>query len=63
MKLRVNPVLVLELIEERVTHAAICGWRRAHKYTDTPTDEQIFDAVSAEIGTVLSAWFPTPGCP
>ena len=58
MKLRVNHEAMLDVIEEQLTAAAILGWRRAHKHTDTPTDAAIFEAIHSEIQIVTSQWFP-----
>lgn len=60
MKLRVNYNAVLDVLEDQLTAAAITGWHRAHKHTDDPTHEQVFEAVAQEIRGVMCDWFPAP---
>lgn len=45
------------LIQHCVDTGTLLGWRRAHKHTDTPTDEQVHDAIVDAIMLEISEWF------
>lgn len=51
-------IKLYSIISEAVEHGIELGWNRAHKYTDTPTEDVIrtaqYDAVLLELCEILS---------
>jgi hypothetical protein len=37
------------LLEQAVENGVACGWRRAHKHTDQPTEDLMCDAVTQAV--------------
>lgn len=52
MKARTFPVL-----DQCIETGIRLGWNRAHKHTDTPTPENVQQAISAAIWNELYEWF------
>lgn len=46
-----------KLIEFCVETGARMGWSRAHKHTDTPSSNQVQDAIVEAIMLEISEWF------
>jgi hypothetical protein len=44
IRLKAYPV-----IQRAIETGTRLGWRRAHKHTDTPTEEAVFDAIETAI--------------
>ena len=45
------------LLEECVERGLRSGWHKAHKHTDRPTPEQIWETQAGYVMSEVSAWF------
>jgi hypothetical protein len=45
------------MIATAVDTGTLLGWHRAHKHTDTPTDEQVHDAIVDAVMLEICEWF------
>jgi len=52
MKVKTYRVL-LHAVEEGVAY----GWQRAHKHTDTPSDDDIKERIETEVLNAICEWF------
>lgn len=48
---------MLPLLERCIEEGIELGWRRAHKHTDTPTEEQIRNHINEAIWLTIHEWF------
>jgi hypothetical protein len=46
-----------KIIATAVDTGTLLGWHRAHKHTDTPTDEQVHDAIVDAVMLEICEWF------